>query len=144
MQYIDRVNCFHQKTKTSIKQIKTPSLNRKLIKHIFYFLRTTKKLERFESEKEARFIKGGRKPTQIKLVSGEKQLKAASPTNGNFSSSRDVWRKSNTFKTLAVYLKNNLSIRKKYSLPFPTKIQVKNTALSSRRENTENAVVNVT
>ena len=40
-----------------------------------------------------------------KLVSWEKQLKAASSTNGNFSSSRIVWRKCNTFKTLAVCLK---------------------------------------
>ena len=61
MYYIDRVNCFHQKTKTSINQLKTPSLNRKLIKHIFYFLRIALKLARFESEKEARFIKAGEK-----------------------------------------------------------------------------------
>lgn len=57
--------------------------------------------------KKIRFVKAREKTNTNRTDLRRKQPKAVSSTNDNFSSSRVVWQKSNTFTTLAVYLKND-------------------------------------
>jgi len=62
------------------------------------------------------------KSTSLKVLETVmSHLKAASPTNGNFLSRTAVWRKTNTFKTLAVYLKNDFKHWEKFSFLFQLK-----------------------